>query len=210
MVTRVKNSVLYIRFYPQIPVTQECRVPAWGLVGCLDSYQSKSIWSLFFPLYGSLACCLHHLNTETSKWFTTGKQNSFLGACSWFHFCWTSWPLDSSKTQLFGICIGQLFTFCSNAWFFLMNVNKGVMGTHSLLGHLLSNWVLNNILHCSWIETFHVLVIEQLKHAEKLLLFGNHTILWQKCCPLQSFSLLGWLVDDCLYLVRPVMLSSGF
>ena len=49
----------------------------------------------FFPLYGSLASCLHHLNTEASKWFMTGKRNGFLGAWDWFHFCWTSWLLDN-------------------------------------------------------------------------------------------------------------------
>ena len=48
------------------------------------------------------------------------------------------------------------------------------------------------------------------KHAEKLLIFGDYTILWRKCCSLQFFSLLGWLVDDYLYHVRPAMLSSGF
>ena len=36
-----------------------------------------------------------------------------------------------------------------------------------------------------------------LKHAEKLLIFVDHTILWRKCCLLQSFSLLGWLPLPC-------------
>ena len=47
------------------------------------------------------------------------------------------------------------------------------------------------------------------KHAEKLPLFGDHTILRRKCCPLQSFSLLGWLVGDYFHHVRPVTLLSG-
>ena len=44
----------------------------------------------FFPLSGYLASCLHHFNTEASKWFKTGKRNGFLCACGWFHFCRTS------------------------------------------------------------------------------------------------------------------------
>ena len=43
------------------------------------------------------------------------------------------------------------------------------------------------------------------KHAEKLLIFVDHAILRRKCCPLQSFSLLGWFVYDYLHHVQPVM-----
>ena len=56
-------------------------------LGYLGPYWSKTTWSRpFFPLYGSLRRCLHHLNTEASKWFKTGKRNGSLGACGWFHF----------------------------------------------------------------------------------------------------------------------------
>ena len=48
------------------------------------------------------------------------------------------------------------------------------------------------------------------KHAEKLLIIGDDTFFRRKCCPLQSFSILGWLVFDYLYDVPPVVLSSGF
>ena len=44
----------------------------------------------FIPLYGSLAKCLHHSNSEASKRYKTGKQNGFVGACSWFQFWGTS------------------------------------------------------------------------------------------------------------------------
>ena len=39
------------------------------------------------------------------------------------------------------------------------------------------------------------------KHAEKLFIFGDHTIVQRKCCLVQSFTLLGWLVDDYLFTV---------
>ena len=43
------------------------------------------------------------------------------------------------------------------------------------------------------------------KHAETLLIFVDHTILWQKSCPLQSFSLLRQFVDEYLHhIVTPL------
>ena len=83
---------IYIGIYSRIPVTQVCCVQSWGLVCCWLRSVLKQIDLVlfFFPLCGFLASCLHHLNTEASKLFKTGKGNGFLGACNWFHFCRTS------------------------------------------------------------------------------------------------------------------------
>ena len=61
-----------------------------------------------------------------------------------------------------------------------------------------------------WLENKNERQTATSKHAEKLLIFVDNCILRRKCCPLQSFSLLGWFVDGYLHNVRPVMLSSRF
>ena len=75
VVTRVKNSVyldIYICIHPWILVTQEChmRLRNWYVVdGILLMLILKQIdlVLIFLPLYRSLRCCLHHLNTEAGK-----------------------------------------------------------------------------------------------------------------------------------------------
>ena len=49
------------------------------------------------------------------------------------------------------MCIGQLFTFCSNdlTWFFLLNMNKDVTGTNSFAGTFAKRLSVNDILRCS-------------------------------------------------------------
>ena len=84
----------------------------------------------FFPSYGSLASCLHYLNTEASKWFKTGKGNGFLGACGSFRHLsnWTIYDLTEqfSKLAPWNMHLPTVAFFCSNGlcWFILIYMNK--------------------------------------------------------------------------------------
>ena len=138
-------------------------------LGCLDPYRIKSIWSRYiFP-------CMDLSPVVYIIW-TLKPVNDLRRQTKWLSWClrlvslsqdilitgqFMTWK-NSSKTLLFGICMGQLFTFCSNALtrFFLVNMNKDVKGTRSLreLARF-GNWLVagtfakrlsvNNILHCS-------------------------------------------------------------
>ena len=156
----------------------------------LGPYCSKSIWSRsIFPCVDLSEVVYIIWTLKTVNDLKPANEMAFSVLAASFTFgrhlnYWTIYTwMNSSKTQLFEICIGQLLTFCNNAftWFFrkwLVNKNERQTATR--------------------------------KHVEKLLIFVDHIILLRKCCPLQSFSLLGWFVGDCLYHVQPVTLSSGF
>ena len=119
-------------------------------LGFLDPYWIKSIWSRsLFPCM-DLSQVLYIIWTlRPVNDLIPGKKMAFLvlAAVSLLEGVLVSgqfvaWK-DSCKTQLFGICIGQLLTFWSNALtlFFLMNMNKDVSGTRLLQAHFLSEWV---------------------------------------------------------------------
>ena len=58
---------------------------------------------------------------------------------------------NSSKTQLYGICIGQLFILWSNflTWFFLMNMNERRYWNSLVAGTFAKRLSVNDILRCS-------------------------------------------------------------
>ena len=79
MVTREKNfRIVYLSFYIYIHTYMDsghlkmpCASSGTGML-LTEPYlgtvlKEINLVSLFFPLYGSLASCLHHLNTEASK-----------------------------------------------------------------------------------------------------------------------------------------------
>ena len=77
---RARISSLFIGIYSRVSHSQVCCVETRGLV-CFwrnERLNWSILVSFFFRFYGSLQSCLHHFNTQGSKWLNTTSRNGFL------------------------------------------------------------------------------------------------------------------------------------
>ena len=129
--------------------------------GYLCPYWSKSIWSRsFFPCMDFSQVVYIIWTLKPVNDLRPANETAFLVFAAAFTLQETlvtgqfMTSKSSFKTQPFGICIGQLFTFYTNAltWFFLINMNKRRYGNLLVARAFPMRLSANDILRWSWID----------------------------------------------------------